>query len=86
MKYQYQNQSIPQEARKELNEKILYLVDQDLAAQSGISREDIFNAYTGDGGLHGLNRADYDNYHEFSEAKKEIENGQFYTPPLSASL
>lgn len=81
MKYQYQNQPIPQEARKELNEKILYLVDQDLAAQSGISREDIFNAYTGDGGLHGLNRADYDNYHEFSEAKKEIENGQFYTPP-----
>lgn len=81
MKYQYQNQPIPQEARKELNEKILYLIDQDLADQSGISREDIFNAYTGDGGLHGLNRADYDNYHDFSEAKKEIENGQFFTPP-----
>ena len=81
MKYQYHNQPIPQEARKELNEKILYLVDQDLAAQSGISCEDIFNAYTGDGGLHGLNRSDFDNYHEFSEAKKEIENGQFFTPP-----
>lgn len=27
MKYQYHNQPIPQEARKELNEKILYLID-----------------------------------------------------------
>lgn len=81
MKYQYLNEPIPQEARQELNDKILYLVDQDLAEQSGISREDIYNAYTGDGGLHGLKRSDFANYHEFSEAKKEIENGQFYTPP-----
>lgn len=81
MKYQHYNEFIPQEARQELNEKILYLVDQDLAEQSGISREDIYNAYTGDGGLHGLNRADFANYHEYAEAKKEIENGQFFTPP-----
>ena len=46
MKYQYLNEPIPQEARQELNDKILYLVDQDLAEQSGISREDIYNAYT----------------------------------------
>lgn len=26
-------------------------------------------------------RKDYDNYHSYSEAKKEIENGQFFTPP-----
>ena len=37
MKYQYLNEPIPQEARQELNDKILYLVDQDLAEQSGIS-------------------------------------------------
>lgn len=80
MKYQHYNEFIPQEARQELNDKILYLVDQDLAEQSGISREDIYNAYTGDGGLHGLNRADFANYHEYAEAKKEIENGQFFTP------
>lgn len=81
MKYQYLNEPIPQESRQELNDKILYLVDQDLAEQSGISREDIYNAYTGDGGLHGLKRSDFANYHEYAEAKKEIENGQFFTPP-----
>lgn len=80
MKYRYSGEVIPQDSRKELNEKILYLIDQDLAEQSGISREDIFNAYTGDGGLHGLNYSDFANYHEYSEAKKEIENGQFFTP------
>ena len=81
MKFRFHNEIIPQDARQELNDKILYLVDQDLAEQSGISREDIYNAYTGDGGLHGLKRSDFENYHEFSEAKKEIENGQFFTPP-----
>lgn len=81
MKYAYHNEPIPQEARRELNDKILYLVEQDLSEQSGITREDIYNAYTGDGGLHGLKRSDFTNYHEFAEAKKEIENGQFFTPP-----
>lgn len=81
MKYIYHNEPIPQEARQELNDKILYLVEQDLAAQSGITCEDIYNAYTGDGGLHGLKRSDFANYHEYSEAKKEFENGQFFTPP-----
>lgn len=80
MKYEYHGEHIPQESRQELNDKIIYLVDQDLAERSGITREDIYNAYTGDGGLHGLKRSDFANYHEFSEAKKEIENGQFFTP------
>lgn len=81
VKYRYNNEHIPQESRQELNDKILYLIDQGLADQSGISREDIYNAYTGGGGLHGLRRSDFANYHEFAEAKKEIENGQFFTPP-----
>jgi len=81
MKYTFHNEIIPQEARRELNDKILYIVDQDIAEQEGITREDIFNAYTGDGGLHGLKRSDFANYHEYGEAKKEIENGQFFTPP-----
>ena len=80
MKYQFSGQSIPQESRQELNNKILYLIDNDLAESSGITAEDIFNAYTGDGGLHGLKFQDYDSYAEFSSAKKEIENGQFFTP------
>lgn len=80
MKYAYMGQNIPFEARKELNEKILHLVTSEQAEAAGITREDIYNAYTGDGGLHGLHMADFDNYAEFSQAKKEIENGQFFTP------
>lgn len=79
-KYQYLGQVIPQDSRQSLNDKILYLIDNDLAEQSGITREDIYNAYTGDGGLHGLKFSSFDNYYEYSEAKKEIENGQFFTP------
>lgn len=82
MKYQFYNETIPQEARQGLNDKILYLIDQNLTEREGITAEDIYNAYTGDGGLHGLKYSDFSNYHEFSETKKEIENGQFFTPPL----
>ena len=86
MKYQYLNQIIPQESRKELNEKILYLVSQNNVEKFGITPEDIFNGYTGDGGLHGLKQSDFNNYHEYSEAKKEFENGQFFTPPPLCQL
>ena len=80
MKYSYLGQRIPKEARKELNEKIIHLVTSNQAEAAGITREDIYNAYTGDGGLHGLHMADFDNYAEFSKAKKEIENGQVFSP------
>ena len=79
-KYKISDQVVPQEMRESINNKILYLIDNDAAESNGISREDIFNAYTGDGGLHGLKYADFDNYSEFASAKKEIENGQFFTP------
>ena len=81
MKYTYCPGPSNVESRRTLNEKVLYLIDSGTAAQAGITKEDIYNAYTGDGGLHGLARKDYDNYHSYSEAKKEIENGQFFTPP-----
>ena len=81
MKFTYSQQAIPQDQRKSLNEKVLYLIDSNTAADNGINTEDIYNAYTGNGGLHDLNRSDYDNYHAYSEDKKEIENGQFFTPP-----
>ena len=41
MKFQYHGETIPQESRKELNEKILYLIDQDLTKESGITAEDV---------------------------------------------
>ena len=66
------------EQRRALNQKVIDIIN--CGGVEDISAEDIYNAYTGDGGLHGLERRDYENYHEFSEAKKEIENGQFFTP------
>lgn len=79
MKYSIQNIKIPEEKRKEINEKILYLIDRG-NINSPISNEDIFNSFTGDGGLHGLSIDNYNSYYEYSEAKKEIEVGQFFTP------
>lgn len=81
MKYEYHSGPSDAESRRTLNEKVLYLIDSGTAAQAGITGEDIYNAYIGDGGLHGLDRKDFDNYYSYSEAKKEIENGQFFTPP-----
>lgn len=69
---------IPQEKRASINDKILALIFK--GNTQGITQEDIFNAYTGVGGLHGLNREDFANYYQYSEAKKEIEHGQFFTP------
>lgn len=86
MKYIYVPAPSNLESRRTLNEKVLYLIDSGTAAQAGISSEDIYNAYTGEGGLHGLNRKDYDDYHSYSAVKKEIENGQFFTPPELCQL
>lgn len=86
MKYADYHESIPQDRREDLNKKVLCLIESGQAEANGITREDIFNAYTGIGGLHGLNRADYENYHEYSEEKKQFENGQFFTPPALCEL
>lgn len=86
MRYQDHQTPIPQGQREEINKKVIYLIDSGQAEASGITREDIFNAYTGIGGLHGLKRGDFDNYHEYSEKKKLFENGQFFTPPQLCAL
>lgn len=80
MKYKIYNESIPQENRKEINEKILFMLENDSFAQYGITATDVFNSYTGLGGLHGLEFKDYNSFHSYTKAKQEIENGQFYTP------
>ena len=71
---------IPMEQRQKLNAKILYLVENHEAELYGITPEDIFNVYMGNGGLHGLDRKDFQNFHAYTEAKKEVEQGQFFTP------
>ena len=86
MKYQDQHTPVPREQREELNQKIVYLIDSGRTEDCGITREDIFNAYTGIGGLHGLDRKDFDSYHKYSEEKKQFENGQFFTPPALCEL
>lgn len=86
MKYPYTEEIIPQNKRKELNEKVLFLIDSSTTGSHHILPEDIFQAYTGDGGLHGLSPSDFNNYHEYSNAKKEFENGQFFTPPALCEL
>jgi SAM-dependent methyltransferase len=79
MYYENLNIQVPFNDRALINEKILTIItNNDLAPE--ISKTDIFNSYTGIGGLHGLKKDDYYNFHEYTEAKKEIENGQFLTP------
>jgi len=86
MKYQPTASTIPQEKRAEVNDKLLFMVDYDKLDEYGVTRQDVFNAYTGGGGLHGLKYEDYDNYYTYSQAKKEIDSGQYLTPPAVANF
>ena len=86
MKYQPQELRFTLEQRQMLNTKVLYLINRGACEKYGITHEDIYNAYTGIGGLNGLNRGDFDNYHVYSEKKKQFEGGQFFTPPKLCEL
>ena len=77
MKYQIKNIVIPQEKRKEINEKCLYVIENGLNV---LTPEIVFNSYTGEGGLHGLSYNDYNSFHAYTKAKQNIEQGQFFTP------
>ncbi len=79
MMYENKNIIIPTEKRRELNDKLLAIIDNPEPFKN-ISKEDVFNCYTGEGGLHDLERTDFHSYHDYSKAKKEIEQGQFFTP------
>ena len=70
-------QQIPQDRRAEINEKLLFCID---TGNGQLPLETIYNCYTGIGGLHDLRLSDFPNYYEYSQAKKEFEMGQFFTP------
>lgn len=70
-------QQIPQGKRAEINEKILFAIN---SGKDLIPAKSIYNCYTGIGGLHNLKQSDFAGYHEYAEAKKEFEMGQFFTP------
>lgn len=76
MKFPASGKKIALKDRKALNQACLDALDQDPPT---MDPEEIFHKFTGIGGLHGLHYVDYGNYHDFSEAKKEIEQGQFFT-------
>lgn len=76
MKYQIYCDQIALRDRKAVNEICLAALEDDAPSMTD---EELFNKFTGAGGLHGLNYVDYGNYADFSEAKKEIEQGQFFT-------
>lgn len=80
MKYKAFNQIIPQDQRKNINEKILYCIQNNLCEKYNLTKEIIYNSFTGDGGLHGLIFDKFDSFHNYTKAKQEIENGQFFTP------
>lgn len=77
MRYEIIDHPVPKSKREEYNKKILYAIDQ---GKDEIPRETVFNCYTGLGGLHGLKQADFGNYNDYAQAKKEYEMGQFFTP------
>ena len=77
MKYYPSDITIPLADRKGLNRQCLKALGENTIS---MMPEEIYNNYTGIGGLHGLHYVDFGNYHDFSEAKKEIEQGQFFTP------
>ncbi len=79
MKYHNHKIIVPKERREDINSKIIQLIETENLQT--ISNEDIFNSYTGIGGLHDLQQSDYNSYYAYSEDKKEIENGQFFTSP-----
>ena len=78
-KYKDLNIHIPQVKRKEINEKILYMIDNNLCEKNGFNKEMIFNTYTGDGGTFDLKFNNYNSFYEYSQEKKNLENGQFFT-------
>ena len=81
MKYSLPTERIPQESRKEINDKILFLIEHNICEENNISFQDVFESFTGKGALHNLDFKDFNNYYEYSERKKLEEVGQFFTPP-----
>lgn len=78
MKYHSQAIAMPIEEREQWNQTIAALIEDGNIAD--LTPEEVFNRYTGKGRLHGMQRALFNNYYEYSEAKKGFEQGQFFTP------
>jgi len=80
MKYQAQPYAIAVPQRREINETIVSVVRQGLTDDYNLSQEEIYNGYTGKGGLHGLKKEEFPSFHAYTQKKQEREEGQFFTP------
>ncbi|OMD67623.1 N-6 DNA methylase [Paenibacillus odorifer] len=78
--YKISNIVIPQEKRQDINNKIMHLIETDSVEKNGITKQNIYDMYSGAGGLHGLNFKDFDSFYSYTEAKKLEEFGEFFTP------
>lgn len=83
MKYDIIPVNIVPDHRADLNKAILSYVKGEIPA-SYDKKQQIFNLYTGDGGLHGFKPSDFQNFSEFISAKREADMGQFFTDPSVA--
>lgn len=77
MIYPIAQNPISPKKRVKINADILSAIDRE---DMELSKDNVYNLYTGIGELHGLKRSDYKNFNEYSTAKKEVEVGQFFTP------
>lgn len=77
MLYPIIDNKIPHEKRAGINDRIILSLAR---GKKDITNTEIYNSYTGIGGLHGLDINDFSSYHEYSDAKKSFESGQFFTP------
>ncbi|MFY8264461.1 N-6 DNA methylase [Clostridium perfringens] len=78
-RYKDMGKVVPHEKRKEINDKIVYMIDGQLCEKMGFNKTAIFNFFTGNGGLHGLDFKDFNSFYEFTQAKQEKELGAFFT-------
>ena len=78
MIYKNNNIIVPQDKREDINNKILSIINNN-DTSCGITKQDIYDCYTGNGSLHNYEREDYSSYQAYAEAKQEIELGQFFT-------
>lgn len=78
MKYNNLSLPIAEHDRDQYNKLI---VDQILTGEGHpLTPEEVYNRFTGKGKLHDCKREDFSSYYAYSEAKKNVELGQFFTP------
>jgi predicted RNA methylase len=78
MKYAVIANAVPPHEREATNHRIVHHILSGHTRE--LSPESVYNQFTGKGGLHGLRFADFSSHHAYSNAKKAVEHGQFFTP------